>query len=54
MTGTQNWKANGTKLFGQGGYSVAAVGNVTEEAIKKYIQEQYEESKEEEGTAFER
>lgn len=26
------------------GYYVAAVGNVTEEAIKKYIQEQYEES----------
>ncbi len=42
------------KAFWARGYYVATVGNVTEEAIKKYIQEQYNESKEEDGTAFER
>ena len=39
--------------FGARGYYVATVGNVTKEALKKYIQEQYNESKEEEA-AFER
>ena len=36
------------------GYYVATVGNLTEEAIKKYIQEQSEESRKEdsEGAAF--
>lgn len=38
------------KAFGARGYYVSTVGNVTEEAIKKYIQEQYNESKEEEGS----
>ena len=33
---------------------VATIGNVTEDALKKYIQEQYNESKEEDGAAFER
>jgi len=42
------------KAFWARGYFVATVGNVTEDAIKKYIQKQYEESKEEDGTAFER
>lgn len=31
------------------GYYVATVGNVTEDTIKKYIQEQYEESRKEES-----
>ena len=31
------------------GYYVATVGNITEETIKKYIQEQYEESRKEES-----
>lgn len=37
-----------------GGYYVATVGNVTEDAIKKYIQEQSEEFRKEEseGAAF--
>jgi len=35
-------------------YYVATVGNVTEDAIKRYIQKQYEETKEEDGTVFER
>lgn len=30
------------------GYYVSSVGNITEEAIKKYIQEQQEEAKKEE------
>ena len=42
------------KLFWARGYYVATVGNLTEEAIKKYIQEQSQESKKEDnqGTAF--
>ena len=42
------------KSFWARGYSVATVGNLTEEAIKKYIQEQSQESKKEDnqGTAF--
>ena len=36
------------------GYYVATIGNLTEEAIKKYIAEQSEESRKEdsEGSAF--
>ena len=42
------------KSFWARGYYVATVGNLTEEAIKKYIQEQAEESKKEgdQGAAF--
>ncbi len=40
------------KAFWARGYYVATVGNVTEEAIKKYIQEQSDESKNEDDTAF--
>ncbi len=36
------------KSFWARGYYVATVGNITEEAIKMYIQEQQEESKKEE------
>ena len=35
------------KAFWARGYYVATIGNVTEEAIKKYIEEQSEESKKE-------
>ena len=35
------------KSFWARGYYVATVGNITEEAIKKYIQEQSEESRKE-------
>ena len=43
-----------SKAFWARGYYVATVGNLTEEAIKKYIQEQSEESRKEdsEGAAF--
>ena len=43
-----------SKGFWERGYYVATVGNLTEEAIKKYIQEQSEESRKEdsEGAAF--
>ena len=37
-----------SKAFWARGYYVATVENITEEAMKKYIQEQQEEAKEEE------
>lgn len=37
------------KAFWTRGYYVATVGNVTEDAIKKYIQEQLEESRKEDS-----
>ena len=42
------------KAFGARGYYVATIGNITEDSIKKYIQEQSEESGREdsEGAAF--
>ena len=42
------------KAFWARGYYVATVGNVTEDAIKKYMREQSEESRkgESEGAAF--
>ena len=42
------------KVFWVRAYYVVTIGIVTEEAIKKYIQEQSNESKEEDGVAFER
>ena len=42
------------KAFWARGYYVTTIGNVTEKTIKRYIQEQYKESKEEDGAAFER
>ena len=43
-----------SKAFWARGYYVATVGNITEDAIKKYIQEQSEETRKEEseGAAF--
>ncbi len=45
-----------SKAFWARGYYVATVGNITEDAIKKYIQEQSDESRKEdsEGAAFSR
>ena len=42
------------KSFWARGYYVATVGNITEDAIKKYISEQSEESRKEDtpGAAF--
>ncbi len=43
------------KLFGRRGYYIATVGNITEDAVKEYIQ-QHEENREEkilEGSLFE-
>ncbi len=37
------------KSFGARGYYVSTIGNITEDAIKKYIQEQSEESRKEEN-----
>lgn len=42
------------KAFWARGYYVATIGNITEEAIKKYIQEQSKDSRKEdsEGASF--
>lgn len=34
-----------SRVFGARGYDVSTAGNITEEAIKEYIQEQQEEDK---------
>ncbi len=49
-----NLQSKWNKAFWARGYYVATIGNVTEEAIKKYITEQSEESRKEdsEGAAF--
>ncbi len=39
------------KAFWARGYYVATIGNVTEEAIKKYIEEQSEESRKEDNSS---
>ena len=39
------------KAFWARGYYVATIGNMTEEAIKKYIEEQSEESRKEDNTS---
>lgn len=36
------------KAFGTRGYYVETIGNITDEAVQKYIKEQAEESKKEE------
>ena len=40
-----------SKAFWARGYYVSTVGNITEEAVKKYIQEQSEESKKDDDRA---
>ena len=47
MIGIQNCRVNGIKAFWARGYYVSTIGNITEEAIKKYIREQAEESRKE-------
>jgi len=49
-----NLQSKWNKAFWARGYYVATIGNVTEEAIRKYITEQSEESRKEdsEGAAF--
>lgn len=46
-----NMQSKWDKAFWARGYYVATIGNVTEEAIKKYIEEQSEESKKEENNS---
>ncbi len=40
------------KSFWARGYYVSTIGNITEDAIKKYIQEQSEESRKEENRSI--
>lgn len=51
---TSKLQSKWDKSFWARGYYVATVGNITEDAIKKYIQAQSEESKRDdsEGAAF--
>ena len=42
MAGTQNTGTNMEDIFGRGGYYVETVGQVDEDAAKKYIEEQEE------------
>ncbi len=51
MIGTQNCKVNGTKHFGREGYYVETIGNITDEAVQKYIKEQAEESRKEDSSS---
>lgn len=44
-----NLQSKWNKAFWARGYYVATIGNVTEEAIKKYIREQTEESRKEDS-----
>ena len=44
-----NLQSKWNKAFWARGYYVATIGNVTEEAIKKYIREQSEESRKEDS-----
>lgn len=48
-----NCKVSGINLSGQG-YYVETIGNITDEAVQKYIREQAEESRKEDsrGTAL--
>jgi len=52
MTDSQSSKINGTKHFWN--KDIMSISNITEIAIKKYIQEQSEESRKEdnEGVSF--
>ena len=45
----QNLQSKWDKAFGARGYYVETIGNVTEAAIKKYIEEQSVESRKEEN-----
>lgn len=51
MIDIQNCKANGIKQFGLGGYYVETIGNITDEAVRKYIKEQAEESRKEDSSS---
>ena len=48
MIDIQNCKVNGIKHFGQR-YYVETIGNITDEAVQKYIKEQAEESRREDS-----
>ena len=48
MIDIQNCKVNGIKHFGRG-YYVETIGNITDEAVQKYIKEQAEESRKEDS-----
>lgn len=48
MIDIHSCRVNGIKPFGQG-YYVETIGNITDEAVQKYIKEQAEESRKEDS-----
>ena len=51
MTGILSCKVNGIKRFWARGYYVETIGNITDEAVQKYIKEQAEESRREDSSS---
>ena len=49
MTDIRNYKASGIRYFGHGDIYVETIGNMTGEAVQKYIKEQAEESRKEDS-----
>ena len=49
MIDIQNCKVNGINHFGQEGITQTTIGNITDEAVQKYIKEQAEESRREDS-----
>lgn len=47
MTDIWDCRANETRRFGHGATTWRLVGNITDEAVQKYIKEQAEESRKE-------
>ena len=47
MTEIPNYKVNWIKCLGARGYYVETIGDITDEAVQKYINEQAEDSREE-------
>lgn len=49
MTDSQKYRVSGIKRSGQEVYYVETIGNITDEAVQKYIKEQAEESRKEDS-----
>jgi hypothetical protein len=49
MTGIQNCKVSGAKHSGREDIILETIGNITDEAVQKYIKEQVEESRKEDS-----
>ena len=54
LVSLSKWESKWNKAFWARGYYVETIGNITDEAVQKYIKEQAEESRKEDsrGTAL--